>query len=223
MTMNKQETIKYLTDLMGVAQMAHFKGRPLGVEVNEVSSDDPAAIGIDLVDYENGGMGKSVCKSLEFCTITRDDRKMTGRVYCLLYNPEDEGHELTFGFIGRSDDTPDLDLQPDELPERVLKDVVGWLAKAMRPKPVETKDNQVTALMFYMWNTFNEQECSRVWADDFYPHFWNKWCGFCEQYSRFGAVEHFYAELSNNNRNKLVARAIECYEGDCPKPKGSFS
>lgn len=210
--MNKQETIKYLTDLMGVAQMAHFKGRPLGVEVNEVSSDDPAAIGIDLVDYGNGGMGKSVCKSLESCTITRDDRKMTGRVYCLLYNPEDEGHELTFGFMGRSDDTPDLDLQPDELPEKVLTDVTEWLEKAM--VPAKPKSNNVTSFFYYMWNRWCEEECKIAFKDGDYNHFWNKWC---EAYDKMngprGAAELFYMMLSDTNRNKIVARALECYDG----------
>jgi hypothetical protein len=30
----------------------------------------------------------------------------------------------------------------------------------------------------------------------------------------YGAAERFYAELSESNRNKLVSRAIEVYDGD---------
>jgi hypothetical protein len=82
---------------------------------------------------------------------------------------------------------------------------------------METKNNQVTAFMFYMWNAWCEEECKLVWKDDFWPHFWNKWCHFCEEHSRFGAVEEFYAELSNDNRNKLVQRALEVYEGNHDK------
>lgn len=74
--------------------------------------------------------------------------------------------------------------------------------------------NEVTSFTFYMWNHWSEEECKAVFGkDDFWPHFWSKWCYFSEKYSRFGAVEEFYAELSNDNRDKLVKRALELYDG----------
>ncbi len=77
------------------------------------------------------------------------------------------------------------------------------------------KKNDVTSFMFYMWNRWCEEECRKVFGkDDFWPHFWKKWCS---AYDRMngprGATEVFYAELSNNNRDKLVKRALECYDG----------
>ena len=65
-----------------------------------------------------------------------------------------------------------------------------------------------------MWNRWSEEECKVVFKDDHYPHFWNKWC---EAYDTMkgprGAAELFYMMLSYTNRNKLVARALECYDG----------
>lgn len=75
----------------------------------------------------------------------------------------------------------------------------------------ERKGNCVTFLMHYMWNKWCKEECMIVYQKDFWPHFWNKWCTISEMYDRFGAVEHFYAELSDNNRGLLVKRAVEVY------------
>lgn len=72
--------------------------------------------------------------------------------------------------------------------------------------------NDVSSFMYYMWNHWSEQECKEVWKDDDYSHFWKKWCALSEKYSRFGAAEEFYAELSDHNQDKLVRRALECYE-----------
>ena len=84
---------------------------------------------------------------------------------------------------------------------------------------VSTKCNQVTAFMFYMWNAWCESECRLVWKDGNWKHFWDKWCGICKAYGTYGAAERFYAELSHGNRNLLVQRAVECFEGDEPKLK----
>lgn len=77
--------------------------------------------------------------------------------------------------------------------------------------------NDVTSFMFYMWNAWCEDECREVFKENFYPHFWNKWCECCERYGTRGASERFYAELSDANRNKLVKRALEVYEGNHDK------
>lgn len=77
--------------------------------------------------------------------------------------------------------------------------------------------NDATSLFFYMWNCWSEEECKKAFADGDWNHFWKKWCGYSEECNRFGAVEHFYAELSNDNRDKLLKRACEMYDGSREK------
>ncbi len=219
MTKTKQQTIQYLTDLMGVIQDAYYKGRMEGhpLWVHE-RMDDSAAISIDL--YNFGGDGKPVCEGLNPCIITFDDGSTwKGNVYCMTYDPGEEPSAL--GFLSSFDewgDGGDLEIQPESLPEDALRNIAEWLEQAMQPKTQETKDgNNVTSFFFYMWNRWCKDECEVVWKDDDYNHFWKKWCGLCDRYGRFGAVEEFYAELSNHNRDKLVKRACECYEGQKEK------
>ena len=73
--------------------------------------------------------------------------------------------------------------------------------------------NQVTCFFHYMWNKWSEDEAKIVFADSCggYKHYWNKWCYFCEEYGVRSAVDMFYAELDDTNRDKLVSRALECY------------
>lgn len=77
--------------------------------------------------------------------------------------------------------------------------------------------NDATSLLFYMWNRWCLEECKIVWKDGDWNHFWNKWCGYNSEYGRFGAVEDFYASLTNDNRDKLVRRACEMYDGSREK------
>lgn len=77
--------------------------------------------------------------------------------------------------------------------------------------------NDATSLMFYMWNRWCLEECKIVFKDGDWNHFWNKWCGYNSEYGRFGAVEDFYASLTNDNRDKLVKRACEMYDGSREK------
>lgn len=73
--------------------------------------------------------------------------------------------------------------------------------------------NDVTSFFYYMWNKWCEEECKKTFAGGDYNHFWNKWC---EAYDTMkgprGAAELFYMMLSKSNRDKLVKRALECYE-----------
>lgn len=71
--------------------------------------------------------------------------------------------------------------------------------------------NDVSKYFYYMWNRWNEDECKAVFKDDFYPHFWNKWCDICDAYGVRGAAERFYSALSESNRDKIVERAKEIY------------
>jgi hypothetical protein len=74
--------------------------------------------------------------------------------------------------------------------------------------------NDVTSFFFYMWNKWSEEECKVVFKDDYYPHFWNKWCEVYDtMHGPRGATELFYMMLSDTNRDKLVARALELYNG----------
>lgn len=72
-------------------------------------------------------------------------------------------------------------------------------------------DNIVSSFMFYMWNRWCRQECDTVFGC-MSGHMWSKWCRFTAETTR-GAVENFYAELSDENRYKLVERACKCYNG----------
>ncbi len=82
---------------------------------------------------------------------------------------------------------------------------------------MEKIKNDVTSFFYYMWNAWCKKECEIAFQDGDYNHFWTKWCGICEKYGRFGAVEEFFAELSNDNRDKLVKRASEVYDRNCEK------
>lgn len=76
-----------------------------------------------------------------------------------------------------------------------------------------THVNVVSSYFYYMWNKWNKQECEIVYGNaGLSQHFWSKWCGLAEQNVR-GAAERFYAELSDHNRELLVSRAIELYDG----------
>ena len=90
-------------------------------------------------------------------------------------------------------------------------------AKDIERKSDEQK-NDVTSFMFYMWNRWSEEECKIAFKDGDYNHFWNKWC---EAYDTMngprGAAELFYMMLSDTNRDKLVKRAMECYDGQSEK------
>ena len=216
--MSKQKTIKYLTDLMATVQMAHFKGRmeehPLWVhELNAAG----AAISIDLYNFE--GDGKPVCDGLKPCTITYDDNTQdSGWLFCMAYDPDDDVTPLVFLFTPDGDEG-DMEIDPEDVPEEVLKNVIAWLEQALKPMPEKPKTNDVTSFFFYMWNAWCKEECQKAFSApcNDWQHFWNKWCGICKTHGVYGAAERFYAELSHKNRNLLVKRATEVYEGDSEK------
>ncbi len=217
--MNKKETIKYLTELMATVQMAYFKGRMEGhpLWVHE-RNDGSAAISIDL--YHFGGDGKPVCDGLNPCTVTFDDgTKETGNVFCMCYDPDSETPLVFLFESGR--DVPDIDLETDCLPAKVLRRIIVWLEEEMRVKPAEPhkRSNEVTSFFYYMWNAWCAEECQKTFSAPFndWKHFWSKWCGICKTHGVYGAAERFYAELSNHNRDMLVKRATEVYEGDGEK------
>ena len=77
----------------------------------------------------------------------------------------------------------------------------------MRLDPV----NAVSSFHYYMWNAWGEAEC-KITFGGAYKHFWEKWNSLASK-SILGAAERFYAELSDNNREMLVNRAVALYDG----------
>ena len=138
--MNKQELIKQLTDLMATVQMAYFKGRMEGhpLWVHEHSADG-ASISIDL--YNFGGDGKPVCDGLKPCTITYDDNTQdSGWLFCMAYDPDDDVTPLIFLFTPDGDEG-DMAIDPEDVPEEALKNIIAWLQQAMKPLPLKPKKN----------------------------------------------------------------------------------
>ncbi len=77
-----------------------------------------------------------------------------------------------------------------------------------------TQENIVSSYFYYMWCGWGtKEECIYVFGKVLGEHFWEKWCGIYHE-NRRGAAEIFYAELSTDNRRKLVERACEVYNGD---------
>lgn len=98
--------------------------------------------------------------------------------------------------------------------KRLSTEIVGYeVCSCMRCGSM----NDVTSFFYYMWNRWSREECEIVFKDSDYNHFWNKWC---EAYDLAngprGAAEIFYMMLSNDNRDKLVKRALKCYDGMRP-------
>ena len=79
-----------------------------------------------------------------------------------------------------------------------------------------TKSQNVSSYFYYMWNAWCEPECKIVFQKSTcnWQHFWEKWCGICHKHGVWGAAERFYAELTEPNRELLVSRECECYDGN---------
>lgn len=95
-----------------------------------------------------------------------------------------------------------------------LKDIARMTTiQTVQPMPQERTTNDVTSFMFYMWNRWSKEECKHIYGIK-WEHFWNKWLWAYKRLNGpYGASEVFYSELSTGNRNKLVERALECYDG----------
>ena len=212
--MTKQETITCLTNLMASVQNAYFKGRMENHPLPVHERDDENAISIDL--YNFGGDGEPVCDGLRPCTLTYDDGSHEdGWLFCMCYNPDDV---TPLFFLFDPDGRGDMEIDPEDVPEKALKDIFSWLDSEVRRKPLRPR-NDVTSFFFYMWNAWCEEECRKAFSAprNDWKHFWNKWCGICREYGVSGAAERFYAELSHKNRELLVNRATEVYFLDEPK------
>jgi len=218
MVTKKQLVIERITQMMADIHRAYineemFK-QPLWVHQ---SMSGNHCISIDL--YHFGGDGHPVCDGLKPCPVAMADGKSeAGDVFCMSYDTN-RTPRLVFLYEPIARDAALVETDADTLPEVALQNVAAWLkGQMLECSPFrENKQNDATSLFFYMWNRWCEEECRIVFHDDDYNHFWKKWCGIYDEYGRFGKVEHFYAELSNHNRDKLLARAKKLFDGNSEK------
>lgn len=75
--------------------------------------------------------------------------------------------------------------------------------------------NDVSSFFYYMWNAWCRNECIICFTGSpaGWEHFWEKWLDVCSrnESNRFGAVEEFFSELSECNKDLLVDRAVRVY------------
>jgi hypothetical protein len=117
---------------MATVQMAHFKGREVGVRVHESPLVSSAAVSVDLYHFEGDGL--PVCEGLKPCTVRLEDgRAAAGNVFCMCYDPDSC---LVFEFEPDGEGG-DIDLMPEWLPLATLKNVAAWLEKAVQPDYVK--------------------------------------------------------------------------------------
>lgn len=92
----------------------------------------------------------------------------------------------------------------------------GFRFKVVQKQCVDEERNDVSSFFYYMWNAWCEEECARAFAgaECGWKHFWQKWLGVCNRnlHNHFGAVEEFFAELSEHYKDMLVRRAVETYD-----------
>ncbi|NDV63983.1 hypothetical protein [Bacteroides sp. 224] len=75
----------------------------------------------------------------------------------------------------------------------------------------ENPKNDVASFMYYMWNAWCRSECEMAFAGHDVNHLWSKWIGYNKHNERHGAVEEFFANLSDYYQDMLVKRATEVY------------
>lgn len=201
-----KQTIKKLENMVACIVNAYYKGRlnRYALQVEEPEDEDSAIIKISLL--RNTKDVEFVCDGLKGCPVSDCGEEWTkGNVVALCYDPDEIYCPVTITV-----DLGDMkiDTDPDSLPEETLNNIIEWLNNL-------PSQNDVTSFMFYMWNRWCKEECMKVFGDGHIgEHIWSKWCGACDKMgSSRGAAEIFYAELSTGNRDKLVRRATECYEG----------
>ena len=218
----KEETIQYLTDLMGVIANAYYKKgmfTPLEYDSNSkvrgdlrVHENSESGISIDLYHFEGDGL--PVCEGLKPCTITCDDGKTTwtGNVFCMCYNPDDDIQPLVFMFEPY-DNVPDIDIDADDMPEEVLKNVVAWLEQAMVPAESENDVTEVRDIIALWSDWCMGYDDENLWLDYMVKHprghcnrqhLQEKWDSCYKKYGNKAAMNMFWRELDNNNRTILT-------------------
>ncbi len=217
----KQQVINYLTDLMATIQNYYFKsrmeGHPLWVHER---FDNSAAISIDLYHFE--GDGKPVCDGLNPCTITCDDgSQMKGNLYCMSYDPDDVT-PLTFVFDEET--LGDMDVDPEDVPEDVLKGITEWLEQAMQPTSQEEPATPSAKDVIALWSDWcMDYADENLWLDYMVKHpkghcnrkhLQEKWDSCYNQYGSEAAMTMFWRQLDNTNRDILTEYVTEVWHKD---------
>jgi len=211
--LNKEQTIKYLTELMDTTADLHFKGREVGVRVNENGGMiSPAAINIDLYDICAEGDGDYVegLRSVTPCH-GEDIETETGWVFNIGYDPDDE-EPLYFLFLPDGGDE-DYSILPDTLPDELLQNIAAWLEKAMMPaEPTDEvkKAKDIIALWSNWCMDWDDEDKWLIYMAK-HPkghcnrrHLQEKWDYCYEKYGNKAAMTMFWRELDDTNREILT-------------------
>lgn len=113
------------------------------------------------------------------------------------------------GSLMWQDDEKRETISSDELERRGEYHIISKIPPESHKKNHTTPESIVSSFFFYMWNAWSREECKETFGCE-WEHFWNKWRTLTQN-TTFGATENFYAELSENYREKLVCRAIQLY------------
>ena len=216
---NKQAIIKRMTDLMDTICGYYFKGRLTGCRpwVHE-RDEDGDGISIDL--YNFGGDGKAVCDGLKPCTITYDDNSQeSGHLFCMCYDPDpDEVTPLIFLFTPEDDEDCTMDIDPEDVSEETLQNILTWLEAEWASNSHEHKPSpkELTAIMdrwagfCYNHPPYEEVILWMVGGSKqhyLYQHFCSKWLHLCENVCHNDTMAtwiRFYRELDSKWAERLM-------------------
>lgn len=77
-------------------------------------------------------------------------------------------------------------------------------------------ENETLSVLMYFCNTFNEDECHKLWGDGIYglgDHMYNKFASYSNSYGPFAAIPLFLLDLDSGNYQIVIDRACELYNG----------
>lgn len=134
--MNKQETIKHLTDLMATIQMAYYKGghrEDTFGHVGRLRVHETGEVGISIDLYHFEGDGLPVCEGLDFDAVCPTDMQLIHqRAWCISYDPDWEEHPVIIQCSDITGTDDSLDLTLDYVPEEVQQQIITWLKSQLQ-------------------------------------------------------------------------------------------
>ena len=131
--MNKQETIKHLTDLMATIQMDYKGGHREDTfgHVGRLRVHETGKVGISIDLYHFEGDGLPVCEGLDFVCPT-DMQLIHQRAWCISYDPDWEEHQVIIQCSDITGTDDSLDLTLDYVPEEVQQRIITWLKSQLQ-------------------------------------------------------------------------------------------
>lgn len=120
----------------------------------------------------------------QFVEVYNDAEELTDLTDKLVYHLEKEQYETVYLF------QPQKDMTVEEMQENI-----------------------VTSYFYYMWNAFSQTESDQIFGY-LSQHMTDKWNSICKRHSVYSAAERLYADLTQDNRLKLVTRACLQYNGN---------